>query len=96
MEYMRSRGVTVYLSASIPTLCRRLLRARVKRPLVAGKTAEELDDCIAGMLAQREPYYRQADYTFDAEQYESTHSVDEAVQRLSQLMRGEAGDESAE
>ena len=96
MEYMRSRGVTVYLSASIPTLCRRLLRARGKRPLVAGKTAEELDDCIAGMLAQREPYYRQADYTFDAEQYESTHSVDEAVQRLSQLMRGEAGDESAE
>ena len=92
MEYMRSRGITVYLSASVPTLCRRLSLARVKRPLVAGKTAEELTDCVTRMLEQREPYYRRADYTFDAEQYESTRSVDEAVQNLSRLMQKSAGE----
>ena len=36
MEYMRHRGVTVYLAASVQTLCRRLSHAKVKRPLVAG------------------------------------------------------------
>ena len=94
MDYMRTRGVTVYLSASVPTLCRRLLRARVKRPLVMGKSAEELGDYIAQMLKQRETYYLQADHTFDAEQYESTHSVDEAVHRLSRLMQESAGESS--
>lgn len=95
MEYMRSRGVTVYLSVSVPTLCRRLLRARVKRPLVVGKSAEELGDYIAQMLKQRETYYLQADHTFNAEQYELTHSVDEAVHRLFQLMQESAGEASA-
>lgn len=94
MDYMRTRGVTVYLSASVPTLCRRLLRARVKRPLVMGKSAEELGDYIAQMLKQRETYYLQADHTFNAEQYESTHSVDEAVHRLSRLMQESAGESS--
>lgn len=94
MDYMRTRGVTVYLSASVPTLCRRLLRARVKRPLVMGKSAEELGDYIAQMLKQRETYYLQADHTFNAEQYESTHSVDEAVCRLSRLMQESAGESS--
>ena len=42
MEYMRHRGVTIYLAASVQTLCRRLSHAKVKRPLVAGKTPEEL------------------------------------------------------
>lgn len=96
MEYMRSRGITVYLSASVPTLCRRLSHARVKRPLVAGKTDEELNDCIVGMLEQREPYYRQAHYTFDAERYESSQSVDEAVRSLSRLMQESAGDAPGE
>ena len=95
MDYMRSRGVTVYLSASVPTLCRRLLRARVKRPLVMGKSAEELGDYIAQMLKQRETYYLQADHTFNAEQYESTHSVDEAVHRLSRLMQESAGESTS-
>lgn len=95
MDYMRTRGVTVYLSASVPTLCRRLLRARVKRPLVMGKSAEELGDYIAQMLKQRETYYLQADHTFNAEQYESTHSVDEAVCRLSRLMQESAGESTS-
>ncbi len=85
MEYMRSRGVTVYLKASIPTLCQRLSRAKGKRPLVAGKTPEELRDYVDEMLKRREYYYCQADYCFDAERYESADSVDEAVRRLSLL-----------
>ena len=87
MEYMRHRGVTVYLAASVQTLCRRLSHAKVKRPLVAGKTPEELYEYITEMLNRRESYYRQADYRFDADGYESLDSVDEAVHRLAVLMQ---------
>ncbi len=87
MSYMRSRGVTLYLEASVEAVCRRLLVAKVKRPLVEGKTPEELQDYVAGMLRQRETYYRQADYTFDSNDYESVEAVDEAVHRLDLLMR---------
>ncbi len=85
MEYMCNRGITIYLVVSVPTLCRRLSRAKVKRPLVAGKTAEELHAYVSEMLERREEYYRQAHYTFDAEEYESMASVDEAVRQLALL-----------
>ncbi len=87
MEYMRSRGVTLYLEASVEAVCRRLLVAKVKRPLVEGKSPEELKDYITEMLQLREPYYRQADYTFDSDDYESVEAVDEAVHCLEMLMR---------
>ncbi|MCM0688672.1 shikimate kinase [Barnesiella sp. B2-R-119] len=96
MEYMRHRGVTIYLAASVQTLCRRLSHAKVKRPLVAGKTPEELYEYITEMLNRRESYYRQADYRFDADGYESLDSVDEAVHRLAVLMQNPAYGDGAD
>ena len=96
MEYMRHRGITVYLAASVQTLCRRLSHAKVKRPLVAGKTPEELYEYITEMLNRRESYYRQADYRFDADGYESLDSVDEAVHRLAVLMQNPAYGDGAD
>ena len=96
MEYMRHRGITVYLAASVQTLCRRLSHAKVKRPLVAGKTSEELYEYITEMLNRREAYYRQADYRFDADGYESLDSVDEAVHRLAVLMQNPTYEDRAD
>ena len=42
MDYMLSQGLTVYLEASVPVLCRRLKCSHTKRPLVDSKTEEEL------------------------------------------------------
>ena len=94
MEYMRSRGITVYLEASASILCQRLSRAKEKRPLVAETTSEELHDYVSEMLKRREPYYRQADYCFDADRYEAVDSVDEAVRRLSLLTQRSVDTES--
>ncbi len=87
MTYMRDRGKTLYLKSSVEAICRRLRVAKVKRPLVEGKRPEELQAYVAEMLQRREPYYRQADYTFSSEDYESMEAVDEAVHRLEALMR---------
>ena len=75
---------------------RRLSHAKVKRPLVAGKTPEELYEYITEMLNRRESYYRQADYRFDADGYESLDSVDEAVHRLAVLMQNPAYGDGAD
>ena len=74
----------------------RLSHAKVKRPLVAGKTPEELYEYITEMLNRRESYYRQADCRFDADGYESLDSVDEAVHRLAVLMQNPAYGDGAD
>ena len=60
------------------------------------KTPEELYEYITEMLNRRESYYRQADYRFDADGYESLDSVDEAVHRLAVLMQNPAYGDGAD
>ncbi len=65
MEYILSRGVAVYLKLSVGMLTSRLLSAKQKRPLLEGKSPEELREFIAEHLAQREPHYQRAQITVD-------------------------------
>lgn len=60
MALMNRSGVTVYLKLSPERLTDRLLTARTQRPLVAGKSPEELLVYITETLAGREVYYGQA------------------------------------
>lgn len=82
MEYMKAQGVTVFLEASIDVIFTRLTIARVQRPLVAGKSDDELRNYIASTLHQRLPYYSQATYTFCADQLEDIRQVDASVKRF--------------
>ena len=60
MEWMNENGVTVYLETPPEVLARRLAPEMGHRPLLHGQTPETLPDFIAGRLALREPFYRQA------------------------------------
>lgn len=82
MEYMNSMGVTVFLQASVDVIFTRLTIARVQRPLVKGKSADELRQYITAMLEQRSPYYTRAHHTFCANHLEDTLQVSETVQRF--------------
>lgn len=82
MEYMNSMGVTVFLQASVDVIFTRLTIARVQRPLVKGKSADELRQYITAMLEQRSPYYTLAHHTFCANHLEDTSQVSESVQRF--------------
>lgn len=59
MEKMNRLGLTVYLKTTPETLCERLAVGS-HRPLLAGKTAEELHIYVIETLRRREPYYEQA------------------------------------
>ncbi len=65
MDYMNSAGNTVYLKATPETILAHLSMAKGQRPLLEGKTPEELDAYVRQQLAEREPFYSKAQVTVD-------------------------------
>ncbi len=60
MEQMNASGRTIYIQCEVDTLVERIMRSQNKRPIVANKTKEELTEFVAKHLAEREPFYLQA------------------------------------
>lgn len=60
MEWMNKNGITVFIDTPVQILADRLINARVERPLVKGKSFEELIDFIETKLVERRPFYNQA------------------------------------
>lgn len=87
MEFMNSRGVTVFLDAPADVICRRLRLAPSKRPIVAKYTAEELPAFVKGHLASRLPHYEKSKIRFDCSDLESHAAIAAAVSRLLPLLR---------
>lgn len=67
MEYMNRQGETVWLRATPEVLQQHLRMGKTKRPLIDGKTEEELDAYIRESLQTREPFYEQAKHHIDIE-----------------------------
>ena len=65
MKIMKAKGSTVYLELAPEALRDRLLRSRNERPLIKGKSESELLEFISTLLAERVPYYQQADHYVD-------------------------------
>ena len=85
MAYMNECGVAVFLTCSVEVICHRLMIAKVKRPLVEGCTPEELHQKVTTMLQQRLPYYEQAQYTFQADEYEKATALALATEQLREI-----------
>ncbi len=60
MEYMNGCGQTVFLDVHPDILFRRLRVAKQQRPILQGKTDEDLRTFIVEALEKREPHYRKA------------------------------------
>jgi len=65
IDYMNRTGNTVYLKATPETILAHLSMAKGQRPLLEGKTPEELDAYVRNQLAEREPFYSKAQVTVD-------------------------------
>jgi shikimate kinase len=60
MKKMNETGITIYLAPDNETLACRLLKSKTERPLIAGKSKEELIAFIEVTLAKRAPFYEQS------------------------------------
>lgn len=57
MELMKQSGVTVYLRMKPESLAKRLVNAKIKRPLLAAISPDDLPEYIRKHLEKREPFY---------------------------------------
>jgi shikimate kinase len=60
MEMMNRSGFTVYLAPDTETLANRIFKSKNERPLVSGKSREELIGYINDTLKIRSPFYEKA------------------------------------
>jgi shikimate kinase len=65
MEKMRKNGTTIYLEMDVPTLVNRLLYAKKDRPLIWGKSKEDLTIYAKELMNKRKSDYEQADFKVD-------------------------------
>jgi len=83
MEYMNSRGLTIYLKLTPAELAERLETTHAnKRPLLAQRKGEELQQFIAEGLAVREPFYSKAAYALSGEIEATVSEICELVASL--------------
>ena len=82
IDLMNSAGLTVRLDASEATLLRRLKAGRDSRPLLAGKSDDELARFISDTLASRMPYYSKAAASFPSDRLETIEEIDETVNKF--------------
>lgn len=75
MAYMNSRGTTVLLEAGDERTFERLRLKPGSRPLVEGRSDDDLRRYIAEAKKDRDPYYRQAKVSISGEQLETRFQI---------------------
>ena len=80
MELMNESGLTVYLKLSAAALFSRLKNSKNERPLLSGRSDEEMLAVIEELLNKREPYYSRAGMIIDGLDHVNERIVN-AIQR---------------
>ena len=86
MDYLNQQGDVVYLKANPDTLYKHLLMAKVERPLLKGKSADELIAYITEHLKERDPFYSKARYTLDVNVLDDYDKIKTSVESLRALL----------
>ena len=81
MKLMNDSGVTIYLEVDIPTLVDRLMHAKKDRPLIWGKSREDLTVYAKDLLAKRQNDYAKAKYSINGKNLK--------IDSLVELIKGE-------
>ena len=86
MDYMNSKGITVFMNASPEIIVRHLKISHTVRPLLQQKQGQELIDHISHHLEQRLPYYEKAQYNIKVDTLDSFEKIDQLVDHILQTV----------
>ena len=86
MDYLNQQGTTVYLKASPEVLYSHLREARVERPLLKGKSADEMLQHISRQLAERETFYTKARHIIEVNQDSDFQHIKDTVAEIQRLL----------
>ena len=86
IDYMNQQGQVVYLKATPEVLYSHLLMAKTERPLLKGKTPEQLIAFIKEQLAYREQFYSKARYTLDISLMDDYDKIKTTIAHLREIL----------
>ncbi len=82
IRLMNQTGITVYIHAEPDELAARLRASKTIRPIVSGKTGEDLMMFIANHLKERERFYNQAQLIYKTDRLITKEEVHLTVDRI--------------
>lgn len=80
MEFMNRRGTTVFLNTDTDCIVRRLVLNNSRRPLMAGKSEEEIRRDVDIALENRLPFYSVAKIHFSGNRLENKAQIADSVE----------------
>jgi shikimate kinase len=83
IDYMNKTGLTIYIKVDVGELVSRLIESKTDRPLLWGKTPQELNNYILRVLNEREKYYEKAKITIE--------SLNTSIDQLAQTINAAIG-----
>ena len=86
MDYLNQQAQVVYLKAQPEVLHKHLLMGKGDRPLLKGKTPDELIQFIREQLEKREPFYSKANYTSDVSLMDNYEIIKITIEKLKELL----------
>lgn len=86
MDIMNAAGTTVFLDVSANELTTRLGASKTTRPILQGRTGEELRNFITGSLEGRLPFYSMAKIHFKAELMDTERDTEKLADELEKLI----------
>jgi shikimate kinase len=86
MQVMNEIGQTIYLKHSAEELATRLIKSNRKstRPLLNGKSDDEIRQFVIDSLRVREPFYNQSACIFEADDMDVAENLELLVEKLSE------------
>ena len=86
MDYLNSQAQVVYLRCEPEVLHKHLLMGKGDRPLLKGKSPDELIQFIREQLEKREPFYTKARYTLDVSLMDNYEKIKITIEKLKELL----------
>jgi len=86
IDYLNQQGQVVYLKAEPEVLYKHLRMGKGDRPLLKGKSPEELIVFIREQLEKREAFYTKARYTLDVSLMDNFDKIKVTVDQLLKLL----------
>jgi shikimate kinase len=62
IKFIKANGISIYIRMNPKDLFNRLKSVRKKRPLIKNVPVDSLEEFVKSQLAEREPFYMQADH----------------------------------
>lgn len=70
MDFMNEAGTTVFLNAAPEIIADRLSHGKEQRPLIAGKSLEEIKKFVSETLQVRKQFYEKAQITYSGQNWD--------------------------